>query len=150
MAHESLEQYLSVLGPYVGLPLKADDRGVCRIALRDGLACQIESPLDGSFQLTSVLGELPAGRYKQQALQAALRTNGATPPPMTTLAFSAKRSALILQLLLPAGTQPEILCQRFTLFLEQALTWQDALRAGGGFPEPPPSLESAFSLHPRR
>jgi hypothetical protein len=144
---DSLVEYLRVLAPYIGLTLRVDEHNCCRLRLREDLACQIEASQDGSLQVNTVLGVVPAGRIKALAMVAALRCNGAAPPPYSILSYSLKHSALILELHLPAGTDSRKIEDAFRHHLELAVEWQDALKAGGGFPQPSETRPSAFDLH---
>jgi hypothetical protein len=138
-----LVDYLRVLAPYIGLTLRVDEHNCCRLKLREDLACQIEAALNGALQITTVLGILPAGRIRALAMKAALQCNGVMPPPSSILSYSPKHSVLILELHLPLGTSPETIQEAFKNHLELAVAWQDALRAGGGFPSPPDKRPSA-------
>jgi hypothetical protein len=138
----ALIEYLKILAPYIGMTLRVDEHGVCRLRLREGLSIEISSTLNEGFRVVALLAELPAGRFRQQVMTAALRFNGGSPPPWSTLAYTVKHSRLILQLELPPGSGEELVRTRFTEFLELAVQWQDSLKAGGGFPEPAAKLPS--------
>ena len=133
---DGLKPYLDILEPLLGIPLVANQQGNCRLQLRDGLDLHLESPLGGGLTILSVLETLPPGRFREQALQAALFSNGSAMPPYYSLAYSKKRGAMVLQIQLPPSLPTEQWVARFVEVLDAAVLWQDALRIGGPFPTP--------------
>lgn len=146
----ALVEYLKILAPYMGMTLRIDEHGVCRLKLREGLSCEVSTTLNEGFRVVAMLADLTAGRFRQQVMHAALRFNGGSPPPWSILAYTAKHAKLLLQLELPPGSGEELIRTRFTEFLELAVQWQDSIKAGGGFPEPAAPLPSMFEAGRRR
>lgn len=148
---------ISDLSELIDIELEADDKDSCAIRYPSDLLVQFEVDNGGNYLLMGVeLGELGAGRYREDVFEAALKANGAPWPRVGTLAYSTKAGQLVLCEWLPihnlrAHNVADILDE----FVKKAEKWTLALQEGA-IPEPdglelPPGARvsnSPFGLRP--
>ena len=126
------EDLIKDLGSILDIPLHADAKDTCRIEFEEGnIAIQIDLDDSGERLLIgSILGELPAGSYRNQVFELALRVNYLANSPRGTLAYSDISSSLILFEFLPiATTVAQKLHDFVLLFVTHAKAWIDAIKA---------------------
>lgn len=143
---ENVEELIKEIGKKIELPLTLDGHGGCSFLLDSQLSISIDAETSGRFALiVGELGEVPSGIYRQNLLEAALKTNGLPPPLYGTLALSQQNDELLLfeyLLLKPISIDGALLF--LDKFVEKAFNWHTALKTGSipdtGGPRKSPSL----------
>lgn len=145
---DKFEELLKELSPLIGTDLVPDKLSTCLLVFENSAKIQLELDRSGdNLLIGSSLGEVPPGKYREQLLIEALKSNKA--PHHGILAFSLKKQTLILFLKLPFdGVGATNL---FTLLQEmskKAEIWQTALQRGALPPQAPGSSSepSIFNL----
>lgn len=127
------EELLKELGNYLGITLQADSNQSCRLAFFDStLFVQIDLTSGADQILVGCeLGELQPGPYREKILTQALIVNGVNDLQGGALAYSEKKSQLVLfQFLSLIDLTGEKLYHFLQLFTEQALQWVEAIKRG--------------------
>lgn len=127
------DSLLEELGRAINISnLHADRNNSCLIHFPNNLKIQIELDKKGdSLIIGADLGALYPGKYKENILRAALKTNNQPPPLHGVLAFSTKKECLVLFELLPLRElSGDKIAEALPLFSEKALKWKEALARG--------------------
>jgi hypothetical protein len=152
MVKELFESLLDELGTVMDIPdLHPDRNHTCLITFPNKLDIQIEMESHGrNIVIGTELGNIPAGRYRENIFREALKINGTQPPLHGVLSYSNKSRSLVLFEKLPTkDLTGEKIADALTLFSEKALSWKEALIKGEV-----PTLVSTrssggiFGLHP--
>lgn len=111
--------------------LKPDRNQSCLIRLPTGIEFQMESDTDDSHLLVGCdLGDVAAGRYREQLFRHALQSNGKPYPRHGTFAYSTKTEHLIL---FDSLIYDELTGDKLALYLEKfiqkALLWKNAINS---------------------
>ncbi len=130
-----LDELLTQLAPRLNIEsLAPDEKGCCLLTFPPDefqVQLEVEEPSNETLLITSILGELPVGAYREELLKAALVANGKAYPRHGTLAFSNNNESLILFEKLPEqglnGDQVYVYLQKF---MTKGRTWRDALQNG--------------------
>lgn len=129
---ESVEEFIKELRQKIELPLEMDGHGGCMFLIDDSLSIHIDSETSRRFALVvAELGSIPSGAYRQNILEAALKSNGAQPPLYGTLALSQQSDDLLLfefLLLKPLSIDQAMVF--LDKFVEKAFVWHEALKDG--------------------
>lgn len=139
MVTDLLGSLLQELAQTLGIPpLKPDANNVCLVKFKGGIEVQIEMDRSGDFFLiTTDLGSLPVGRYRENLFFEALKANGAPPPRHGVFAYSKQADRLILFEMLPlkelTGAR---IADALPLFLEKTKQWKEAI-SKNEMPPPP-------------
>lgn len=112
--------------------LQADANNSCLIKFKGGIRVQIEPELSGKFLiLGSDLGEVPAGRYRENLFAEALKANGMPRPHYGFFAFSKKNDHLVLMEYLPLqDLRGDKIADHLPLFIEKVKLWKDSIYRG--------------------
>lgn len=125
--HELMQE----LGELMDIELIPDKHNACCINFNDEVTVQIEPASDDQHLLiASFIGELPAGKYRENILGMGLKYNH-TFPRMGTFSYCNRNNKLAFFRLLPLDkVTPEILAEFLPNFLEDAKKWKEALDKG--------------------
>jgi len=133
---DRFEELLSELGGVFGLKLKADKHHFCTLQVKDGLSVQLQS--DAAFEkllLISKVAELPAGKFREQVLEASLKANGLKDPRAGVFAYLAQQNQLVFFQRYPFDIlNGERLAALLGPFLDEVEAWKKALTAGHSCP----------------
>jgi hypothetical protein len=133
MAGDLFADILADLGRILKVEgLHPDNHNTCVLKLKTGVRIQLEiDPESKFFVLGSDLGQLPAGKYRENLFREALKTNGLAPPHYGILAYSRQTNALILFERLPLKdlTAAEI-ASVLEPFIQKAELWHTAIAKG--------------------
>ncbi len=127
-----IERVLEILSESLDIPLYLDEHRVCKILINDQLTIQIE--LDQSHRfliLGSILTELPAGKFRENVLKAALKENYETDFRLGKFAYLPQKTQLFLFEKLPLDYLTEE--QVFPFFhelLTKGILWKTHLMRG--------------------
>lgn len=122
---------LKEFGSFFNCELEPDENNSCLLNLGVGIALQIELDRYGMLLVGSRLGPVHMGRYRENLIRQALKSNEATPPSSGVLGFSNKSNQLILF----AKFDPQRLNQHqittmLPLFINKAKMWKEAIEKG--------------------
>ena len=88
---------LEDLSKSLSLNLKPDENNSCLIVIQDKIEVQLElDPTESYLIIGSILGELPPGKFREDTLLAALKSNAKPYPRLGTFAYSKKVNSLVL------------------------------------------------------
>ncbi len=126
------EELLSDLGKRLHLNLRLDHQHACSIQIHGRLIVQLQ--LDTSLEnvwVFSKLTEIPPGKFRENILKEALKTNALPDPRNGILAYIASHNQLALYLKFPLNIlNAERLVGVLGAFIEMAESWQQAIQNG--------------------
>lgn len=133
MVADHFDSLLQELGKSMQIEdLHLDSSGTCLIAFPSGLEVYIEPYRQGNFMLISTnVGEVPPGRYREDVFKEALKANGISHPRHGTFAFSDQTGQLILFALLSLNElNGEKIATFLTPYMEKAVSWKNMISSG--------------------
>lgn len=132
MVSNLYESLLQEVGSVLGVALSPDAVNSCTIRLKSGVRIQMEiDPAERYFVLSSDLGPVPPGQYRQSLFLAALQANGAPAPRPGTFAFSEAAEHLIVFRQIPLkDLNGERIAYDLKPFAELAHMWERAVTQG--------------------
>lgn len=145
-------QLLSDLGLLLDIPLSLDKRGACKLHIEDALHLQLEPDTNREkLLLFCFLSEIPPGKFRENVLRDALKTN-ADPNTFGTFGFSERNNQLVLFAYLPFHplTAKELL-DFLHVFITKAQAWKQGIATGQTIhlsPEPMQKTLSPFDIKP--
>ena len=151
---DQLEQLVQGLGEIFQIPLHVDRNHACAIQIKKGLIIQLQTDIAQELLvITSQIIELPPGKFRENVLQAAMRSNGKKDPLIGIFSYVPKSNQLFLFQKYPFDIlTSERLANLLVPFMDMAEHWRDAIGAGraGPIDLPPPSSSTAgpFGLKP--
>ena len=127
---DRFEDILLGLSSHLKTPLAPDGQSSCLISFANGVKVQLELDKTGDkLILGAFLGELPAGRLREQILIEALKQNNVT--QYGTFAFSLKKNHLVLFSKLAADSvNVDTLFELLMKMVEKAAPWKEAITQG--------------------
>lgn len=132
MVSDTFGSLMEELGKLIHIKLVPDRYNSCLIKYKNGLKVQIQiEPSQEILMFCSELGQLVAGRYRENVMREALKANGLPEPPKGLFAFSQKTENLVLygQISLHDLTAPAV-HEFLEQFLKKAMIWYDAIAQG--------------------
>lgn len=121
---------LSPLGSILGTHLEPEQDTLCKIRMKDGVSVQLEYEENGDrLLLVSLLSELPPGKFREEALLAALKANYLD-TSLGSFAYVDAKQTLAMQLFLPGSISPALLATLLQQFTEKGVSWQTAVTQG--------------------
>lgn len=133
-----LQALLDALGQVFHLNLRIDKEGACSILFASELIIQLQ--LDASQEklfLFSKLIEVPPGKFRENVLREALKTNALADPLPGYLAYLNATNHLVLFQSYPLSIlNGDRLAAFFSGFLEMAESWRKAIQEGKSSPAP--------------
>ena len=116
--------------PFFNCPLEPDENNSCLIHLGIGISLQIEMDRQGMILIGSRLGAVHMGRYRDQLIRQALKSN-ASSFSTGIFGFSHKSNQLILFLTLnPHQLNSHQITQLLSPFITKAQSWKEAIEKG--------------------
>lgn len=127
---------------FFDFPLNPDDNNSCLIQLVSGVAIQIEMDRYGMILLGSRLGAVLMGRYRDNLIRQALKSNEATLPSSGVIGFSIKSNQFILFAKLnPLSLNSNQIVNALPPFIAKATLWKESI-GKGEIPEITPTTTS--------
>jgi hypothetical protein len=130
--NDRFEELLTELGSVFGLKLKADKHHFCTLQVKEGVQVQLQS--DASFEqllIISRVAELPAGKFREQVLEASLKANGRPDPRAGVFAYLAPQNQLVFFQRYPFDIlNGERLAALLGAFLDEVEAWKKAITSG--------------------
>ncbi len=132
MLTNEFELILDELGKAFGVPhLTPDDnlKTTCEFQVYGDIIIQIEPDKNPDYLLiATILGDLPAGKFGEDLLEAALKVNGLPAPLNGILAYSQKNNHLLLfERFRTQNLRGEDLADFIKIFIQKAKIWKEAL-----------------------
>ncbi len=128
MVSSHFEAILKEFEPFFNCPLVPDSNDSCLVKMNNGLSIQIEISQGGRLLIGTRLGVLHMGRYRENLIKAALKSNDMS-LSSGTFGFSNKSGQLIL-FILTDPHQLHSVSLLLTPFLNKAKKWLDAIEKG--------------------
>lgn len=132
MVRDLFGNILAEIGQALKIPdLHPGKDSSCLVKMPSGVTVQFELDKKGEALLIgSEIGQLQAGRYRENVFREALKANG-MPPLNGIFAFSKKAEKLVLFMKIPLKDyHADKLLTILTPFLEKAQLWRDAIARG--------------------
>ncbi len=132
MITDKFGMLLEELGGLFKVKLQPDKNGACSLKFNNGIQVQMELDKRGEYLLLATdLGQIPAGRYRENVLREALKANGLPPPRNGIFAFSKKNESLVLSDTLFVEEVNGLKLRDFLRqFTQKALLWNGAIQRG--------------------
>jgi len=137
---------LQELGAIIKNPnLKPDEHNSCLLKFKGDLKVQIEPEKSGRYLVVGCdLGNIPAGRYRENIFNQALKANGMPIPRYGIFAYSKHSDHLVIFDNLPLkDLTGQKIADFLPSFLEKARTWKTAIEKGDV-----PVLENTYTSKP--
>lgn len=133
MVQDVYDTILQELGEALDIKdLHLDEVNTCLIKFKNGLEVYIEPYEKDEFMLISTdIGEVPPGRFREDVFREALKANGLPSPRYGTFAFSEQNNRLVFfGMLSLRELNGEKIASFLQPFMEKALVWKNAIEAG--------------------
>jgi hypothetical protein len=131
MVNSQFGAILKIFEDFFHCPLEPDSNHSCLINVGIGISIQLELDRYGLLLIGCRLGALPASRYRDNLIQAALKSNEASHPSTGVLGFSHKSNQLILFIKLNPNTlTTQTVNTSLPSFMTKAKQWADAISKG--------------------
>ena len=131
MVADVMEQLIEKLGEILGVEeLHIDANNTCLMKLRSGVKIQVEVDPENRFVIIGTnLGNIGAGKYREDMLRQALIANGLGYPRNGILSYSRQASCIVMFERIPVkeATATEI-ADLIPAFDAKATVWQEALQ----------------------
>ncbi len=143
-------ELLNELGAELGISLHADKINACTLNINDELEVQLEcDPRQESLLVASFICDIPPGKFRENILRDALKTNYPF-PESGTLSYCDRNNKLSLfKYLQLSNINGHQLADFLTLFLEKAKNWRHGVETGNTtalVPTPSPPSSGMFGL----
>lgn len=124
------EEQIHQLGIILNTSLKAEKGTLCKLRIHGSFTVQIEhEPSKDRILFASFLCELPSGKFREEVLKEALKSNGSL-DSFGTLAYSLKNNNLAFFLYSPGNPTAQELADTLTQFITKAEQWKTAVDSG--------------------
>lgn len=131
MVTSQLSMILKDLETFFECPLETDSNNSCLVDMGIGISLQLELDRHGFLLVGCRLGMVHMGRYRNDLIRAALKSNELTPLSSGILGFSHKSQQLILFIRVDTQAVPlHQLTEQLSLFTAKAKLWKDAIAKG--------------------
>ena len=149
---DRFEEILRELGIEYAEPLHLDKHGACKLFINETLHVQLESrPEYDAIVAATFLGEITPGKFRENLLKAALKTNYLY-PESAVLSYSERNNQLALFQFIPITSLTGKKLSDYLLgFAKKAGEWRSRLETGDLSNLAPPSSSSGrgmFGLTP--
>lgn len=145
MVRSQFGSILKEFESFFNCSLNPDENNSCMVRMGIGINIQMELDRHGLLLIGCQLGVVHMGRYRDDLIRAALKSNDATLPSTGILAFSQKSSQLILFTKFdPNALLINQITHLLPLFVTKAKQWTEAIAKG----EVPPSVSTTSSKTP--
>ena len=119
------------LGNLLDITLIPDKHGACVLNFNDEIKVQIEPDVAGhSLILAAEIGEIPAGKFRENLLANGLKYNSHT-PRIGTFAYLLRKNLLVFFYTFELeGLQADLIAATLPPFVERALQWKQDVAKG--------------------
>jgi hypothetical protein len=146
---ERFDELIQDLGRLLDLPLHPDKNRICSLNINGKIHVQLEFDRPKNrLLIASFIGEVAAGKFRENALREALKFN-APFPRVGTFAFSQRNNQMALFDHLPIeGLDVKKLVSFMGEFVDRAMVWKEALQSGNLPTISPVKSSGMFGLKP--
>jgi len=131
MVTSQFESLLKEFESFFDCPLHPDKNNSCYIKLPEGIHVQIELDKDGQVLIGCRLGIVHMGRYRENLMRQALKSNEATIPSTGVFGFSHKSNHLILFMKIKSlNLNTNLIKDSLPPFIEKGKIWKEAIEKG--------------------
>lgn len=125
------DNLITSLGDILDLDLRADKGVLCKLKIDGKLGINIEyDEVKDLILIATLIEELPAGRFRENVLKEALRSNG-TYPRLATFAFSERANKLAcFDYISFINLSAEDFNTKLHEFIDFAYQWHRAIQSG--------------------
>jgi len=124
------ERLIQDLGVALGVSLHVEKGYLCRLIAEGSLKVHLEHEPDlHRILIASFLAEIPPGKFREDILKEALKTNDSL-DRLGALAYSEKNNSLAYFLYLPEDCLPNSVYSALLGFIETAKAWKAAVETG--------------------
>jgi hypothetical protein len=138
MTTDPFEELIHKLGEELNVPLGVDRHRACAINIHETLTVQIQ--LDASQEkllIASFVADLPPGKFRENVLGEALKTNHLEDPRTAILGYLAMTNKLVLYQRYPfVLLDAKKLAEYVAGFIDYAEIWREAISRGQTSPAP--------------
>ena len=140
---DRFEELIRELGQFLGLLLYVDQNHACMLKVHDDVQIQLQLDVaQENFLMASFAIEVPPGKFRENVLKEALKTNALPDPRPAVLSYLSQNNQLVLHQSLPlAILNGERLAGYFGAFLEEVESWKKTIQRGEANPHPIPSTQ---------
>lgn len=134
---DRFQEILHHLSAELDLPLQTDKHHACAIQIRQGLIVQLESNAEQEkLLIASQIINLPPGKFRENVLREALKTNAKPDPRIGILSYIPKVNQLVLFQTYPFDIlTAERLVALLGPFIQMAEKWRRAIETGQAAPQ---------------
>ena len=135
---DPFEELIRQLSDSLGLTLRVDKNHACSLKIHEDLSIQIQTDsAQEKILIASFVAELPPGRFRQNVLSEALKTNNLPDPRTAVFGYLTANNQLTMHqrypLALLDGAKLAVLVANF---IDYAQLWHNAIRQGQPGPAP--------------
>jgi hypothetical protein len=133
------EELMQQLSRVLDIELLPDAHRIVALKIHQKIVVQLQEEKDEEPQLLigSILCELPPGRFRENVLIEALKTNGLVDPRIAVLGYLRRKNALTMHQVYPYSMlDGQRLAALLSSFIEWAEAWRKAVEQGQVGPEP--------------
>ena len=132
------EELIQQLGKVLELELIPDHNNAVALKMNQKTTIQIQEDQEqNNLLIASILCELPPGRFRENVMAEALKTNALNDPRPGNLGYLYRKNALTLHTVYPfSQLDGKQLAVYLSNFLELAEAWLKAIERGQTGPEP--------------
>ncbi len=139
---DRFEELLAALSNVFETSLHRDRNHACAIQVKKGLIIQLQADeTQENLLITSNVVEIPPGKFRENVLQAALKSNGEKDPIIGIFSYIPKTNHLFLFQRYPFDIlSGEKLASLLLPFIDKAEEWRDSVTNGRAGPMSAPAL----------
>lgn len=129
---DRFEELLKELSVELNVSLHPDRRGACKLRINETLHVQLEcdAPQE-NLLIATFICEIPPGKFRENILKDALKSNNGPFPVNGTLSYSERNNQLALfSLLRLSSLTGKFLADFLTAFVEKANHWRTGVETG--------------------
>ncbi len=133
---QTFEDLLTSLSEYLNIDIEPDIKGGCRLKINERFSIQLEvdSLREKIFFVASIF-ELSPGKFRENVLKNALKSNFLKEYPIGVLCYLHKQNNLgLFYSCVLKDLTPDKFHHDFQSFYEKALAWNEALHSGQLYP----------------
>lgn len=123
---------LEDISRFLSLDLKPDENNSCLLNIRNKIEIQLElDPTEKYLVFGCIIGELPPGKFREEALVSGLKANAKPYPRLGTFAYSRLKNSLVLFEMIEIDVfSIENILSILTPFIKKAIKWKEAFDSG--------------------
>lgn len=131
MENSQFDLLLKDLEEFFKCPLSSSGKNACLVKMGIGIAVQIEMNEKGELIIGCCIGTIPPGKYRDNLIRSALKSNESSLPSVGSFGYSTKTNHLILFEVFPEGKlNKDDILPLLPPLIEKAKEWTEAVNKG--------------------